>query len=153
MKVANAELERSQQELLVIKQLMSDLNEKFRKQMSEKQVLEDQAAKTKKKINTARQLISSLTGERDRWSKFASEIGDAKRRLVGNCSLATAFISYCGPFNAEFRHLLQHEYFVGDMKKKGVPVTPTLELTSFLVDEATVGEWNIQGLPKDDLSI
>lgn len=39
------------------------------------------------------------------------------------------------------------------MKKKGVPVTPTLELTSFLVDEATVGEWNIQGLPKDDLSI
>jgi len=29
------------------------------------------------------------------------------------------------------------------MKKKGVPVTPTLELTSFLVDEATVGEWNI----------
>lgn len=49
--------------------------------------------------------------------------------------------------------MLQNEYFIGDMKKKGVPVTPTLELTSFLVDEATVGEWNIQGLPKDDLSI
>lgn len=69
-------------------------------------MLEDQASRTKKKINTARTLISSLTGERDRWSKFASEIGDAKRRLVGNCSLATAFISYCGPFNAEFRSLL-----------------------------------------------
>ena len=98
-------------------------------------------------------MISSLTDERDRWAKFASEIGEAKRRLVGNCSLATAFISYCGPFNSEFRVLLQNEYFIGDMKKKGVPVTPTLELTSFLVDDATVGEWNIQGLPKDDLSV
>lgn len=136
-----------------IKAYMAELNEKFRKQMSEKQVLEDQASKTKKKINTARTLISSLTDERDRWAKFASEIGEQKRRLVGNCSLATAFISYCGPFNAEFRVLLQNEYFIGDMKKKGVPVTPTLELTSFLVDDATVGEWNIQGLPKDDLSI
>jgi len=98
-------------------------------------------------------LISSLTGERDRWAKFANEIGDSKRRLVGNCSLATAFTSYCGPFNAEIRTLLQNDYFISDMKKKGVPVTPTLELTSFLVDDATVGVWNIQGLPKDDLSI
>jgi len=32
-------------------------------------------------------------------------------------------------------------------------VTNNLELNSFLVDEATVGEWNLQGLPKDDLSI
>lgn len=27
------------------------------------------------------------------------------------------------------------------------------ELTQFLVDDATIGEWNLQGLPKDDLSI
>ena len=44
--------------------------------MSEKQILEDQALKTKKKITTARQLISSLTDERDRWQKGASEIGE-----------------------------------------------------------------------------
>ncbi len=39
------------------------------------------------------------------------------------------------------------------MKKRGVPVNHDLELTKFLVDEATVGEWNLQGLPKDELSI
>jgi dynein heavy chain, axonemal len=39
------------------------------------------------------------------------------------------------------------------MKTRGVPVTPGLELTSFLIDDATIGEWNLQGLPKDDLSI
>ena len=39
------------------------------------------------------------------------------------------------------------------MKKRGIPVTPNLELLSFRVDDATIGEWNLQGLPKDDLSI
>jgi dynein heavy chain len=39
------------------------------------------------------------------------------------------------------------------MKKRGVPVTQGLELTNFLIDDATIGEWNLQGLPKDDLSI
>ena len=39
------------------------------------------------------------------------------------------------------------------MKKRGVPVTPGLDLSAFLVDDATIGEWNLQGLPKDELSI
>jgi len=45
---------------------------------------------------------------------------------VGNASLATAFISYCGPFNAEFRELLAVEKFTQDMKHKDIPVLPTL---------------------------
>ncbi len=41
------------------------------------------------------------------------------------------------------------------MKQKDIPNLPTLayELTNFLVDDATVGEWNLQGLPKDSLSV
>jgi len=121
--------------------------------MEAKNILELQATKTKKKISTARSLISSLSGEKERWGKGAMEIADQKKRLVGNVSLATAFISYCGPFNAEFRSILANDYFISDMKKRAIPLNPTLELTSFLVDEATVGEWNLQGLPKDELSI
>ena len=74
--------------------------------MDKKAKLEAEAMRTKKKINTAKTLISSLSGEKDRWGKGAQEIADSKRRLVGNASLSTAFISYCGPFNAEFRNLL-----------------------------------------------
>ena len=29
------------------------------------------------------------------------------------------------------------------MKRKGIPATPGLDLTSFLVDDATIGEWNL----------
>jgi dynein heavy chain len=32
-------------------------------------------------------------------------------------------------------------------------VSADLELRNFLVDDATVGEWSLEGLPQDDLSI
>jgi len=150
---AMAELRQNQDALAVIQDQMAQLEARFNKQMEEKYGLESQMNKTKKKINTARSLIGSLQDERDRWSKGDKVIGDEKRRLVGNVSLATAFISYCGPFNSEFRDILSHDYFAADMKKRGVPLTPDLNLVNFLVDDATVGEWNIQGLPKDDLSV
>jgi len=32
-----------------------------------------------------------------------------------------AFVSYCGAFNSEFRNLLKDEYFIADLRKKGIP--------------------------------
>ena len=62
-------------------------------------------------------------------------------------------MSYCGPFNAEFRQILLDDYFHKDLTERSIPCFEDLALTSFLVDDATVGEWNLQGLPSDDLSI
>jgi len=39
------------------------------------------------------------------------------------------------------------------MRKRHIPLTPNFDFTGFLVNATTVGEWNIQGLPKDDLSL
>jgi len=36
---------------------------------------------------------------------------------------------------------------------KEIPVSDGLQLTKFLVDAATIGQWNMEGLPSDDLSI
>lgn len=141
------------QELEEVKAFVAELMNKFQIQMEEKNALEEQQKRTKRRIDQAKRLIDSLSGEKDRWTKGRNEIAEQKKRLVGNVSMACAFISYCGPFNAEFRSLLLNDYFIADMKKKGIPYTPGLELTSFLIDDATVGEWNLQGLPKDDLSI
>jgi len=141
--VAQKELAKAQEDLKYIQGILAQLKESFQKQMDAKNLLEQKAAKTKKKINTARTLIYSLSGEKDRWNKGAQEISEQKRRLVGNASLSCAFISYCGAFNAEFRSMLAQEYFTNDMKKKQVPVTLGLDLTAFLVDEATIGEWNL----------
>lgn len=39
----------------------------------------------------------------------------------------------------------------GQVRK--IPVTQNLDIIPFLVDIGTIGDWNIQGLPTDPLSI
>lgn len=66
--------------------------------------------------------------------------------------LATAFLSYSGPFNQEFRDLLLHDW-QKEMKARKIPFGDSLNLSEMLIDAPTISEWNLQGLPNDDLSI
>mmetsp|Transcript_44091 Transcript_44091/g.42754 ORF Transcript_44091/g.42754 Transcript_44091/m.42754 type:complete len:333 (+) Transcript_44091:1414-2412(+) len=104
-------------------------------------------------MNQANKLIMSLQDNKERWIQNANEFKSLKQRLVGDVAKACAFVSYCGPFNSEFRSKLLDQYFHEDLTKRNIPTSGDLELTKFLVDDATVGEWNLQGLPSDDLSI
>jgi len=40
-----------------------------------------------------------------------------------------------------------------DCQLRGVPITVGLDIISFMVDIGTIGDWNMQGLPADPLSI
>lgn len=62
MSIAQEKLEKSKQELAVITDKLNKLKENSQKQLDIKNELENQAAKTKKKINTAETLINSLSG-------------------------------------------------------------------------------------------
>lgn len=72
--------------------------------------------------------------------------------FLGDVLLATAFLSYSGPFNQEFRNLLLTDW-QREMKFRQIPFRTNLNLTEMLIDAPTVSEWNLQGLPNDDLSI
>lgn len=55
------------------------------------------------------------------------------QRLTGDCAVASAFVSYLGPFNKEFRELLMSRDFYGDCIKLGIPVTQNIEVGAGLV--------------------
>jgi dynein heavy chain, axonemal len=129
------------------------LKKRYDEAIGKKNILEENAAKTKKKMDQANRLINSLQDNKVRWIQNANEFKSLKQRLVGDVAKACAFVSYCGPFNSEFRQKLLDEYFHNDIMTKGIPVSENLALTQFLVDQATIGEWNLEGLPSDDLSI
>lgn len=57
-----------------------------------------------------------------------------KKQLVGDVAKACAFVSYCGPFNSNFRNKLINEYFAEDLIARGIPLTEDLDMTGFLVD-------------------
>ena len=143
---ANAELDATQAEL-------DKMQEEFDNAMAEKQKLIDAANATKKRMDAANALIGGLAGEKMRWTKQLADFADTINRLVGDVALGCAFISYCGPYNQEMRTQLLDTYFYEDAVKRGIPVTKNLDIVPFLTTESEMGEWNLEGLPTDSLSI
>ena len=71
---------------------------------------------------------------------------------MGDVLILTGFLSYTGPFNQEFRTKMI-DVWGKELRSRRVPVTVNLPIIPSLVDNATIGEWNLQGLPNDELSI
>uniref|UniRef100_A0A8C6QFD6 Dynein, axonemal, heavy chain 5 n=1 Tax=Nannospalax galili TaxID=1026970 RepID=A0A8C6QFD6_NANGA len=142
---AQAELDDKQAELDVVQA-------EYEQAMTEKQTLLEDAERCRHKMQTASTLISGLAGEKERWTEQSKEFAAQTKRLVGDVLLATAFLSYAGPFNQEFRDLLLHDW-KKEMKAHKIPFGNDLNLNELLIDAPTVSEWNLQGLPNDDLSI
>jgi dynein heavy chain, axonemal len=148
------ELAKKEQELQEVKKEVETLNQGLRAKKALADEKEEEAKMQKNKIKKATKLITSLVDEEQRWSSDANELAVLKNALVGNVAVATAFISYCGPFNAEFRDTIANELMIKNLRDLNIPFTNTIyqKLTAFLVDDSIVGQWNLDGLPKDNLS-
>ena len=133
---------------------LQELEDDLGRTMSEKKALEDQARATERTMTRAGELIGGLGGEQRRWTEDARKFGEAKHKLVGDCAVACAFVSYCGPFNQSYRERCVQRLFLGDAIQRGVPVSAELggELVDFLVDRSLLASWQLEGLPTDGLS-
>uniref|UniRef100_A0A3P9DV22 Dynein heavy chain coiled coil stalk domain-containing protein n=1 Tax=Maylandia zebra TaxID=106582 RepID=A0A3P9DV22_9CICH len=150
--IANADLQKAQAELDAKQAELDVVQGEYEKAMMEKQTLLEDAERCRHKMQTASSLISGLAGEKERWTEQSKEFAVQTKRLVGDVLLATAFLSYSGPFNQEFRNLLLNDW-QRELKQRYIPFGNNLNLTELLIDAPTVSEWNLQGLPNDDLSI
>ncbi|XP_060937369.1 dynein axonemal heavy chain 5 isoform X1 [Limanda limanda] len=149
---ANADLQTAQAELDAKQAELDLVTAMYENAMAEKQTLLEDADRCRRKMLTASTLISGLGGEKERWTQQSKEFASQITRLVGDVLLATAFLSYSGPFNQEFRNLLLTDW-QQELKQRHIPFDVNINLTDLLIDAPTVTEWNLQGLPSDDLSI
>jgi dynein heavy chain len=153
LKMAMKEKNEAEATMATVQGELDKMQAGFDAAMAEKQRLEDDAQMTQRKMDSATALITALGGEEIRWTEQSKQFDLQIQRLTGDCAMASSFVSYLGPFNKEFRDLLCTRDFYGDCISRGIPVTEDLDVTRFLVDESEIGEWNLQGLPTDDLSI
>merc|ERR1719174_2571497 len=150
--LANAKLAEATKKFEVCAAKLKTLQDQFEAQMAKKLAIEEGLNTTKAKMSKAENLITGLSGERTRWEEDKARFADVKNKLVGDCALACAFISYCGPFNQEYRAKIVSEFFTKDLTDRSIPVTLGMDVVSFLVDQGTIGDWQLQGLPSDPLS-
>uniref|UniRef100_A0A803YAX6 Dynein axonemal heavy chain 8 n=1 Tax=Meleagris gallopavo TaxID=9103 RepID=A0A803YAX6_MELGA len=153
LKVANAELANAQEQLDEKQAELDKVQAKFDAAMKEKMDLMNDAETCRRKMQAASALIQGLSGEKTRWTEKRKEFKSQINRLVGDVLLCTGFLSYCGPFNQNFRNLLLKDLWETEMRAHKIPFSESLNLISMLVDPPTISEWNLQGLPGDDLSI
>ncbi|XP_071957073.1 dynein axonemal heavy chain 5-like [Antedon mediterranea] len=145
LREAQSQLDEKQKELDVVQAMYDSA-------IAEKQALLDDAESCRRKMNNATALIEGLGGEKVRWTEASKSFEEQINRLVGDVLLATGFLSYSGPFNQEFRELLIKNW-KREMNVNKIPYSDDLNISGMLTDSATIGEWNLQGLPNDELSI
>jgi len=56
-----------------------------------------------RKLDLAQRLVGALGSEQERWSQSIIDIGELIKVIIGDVLLASAFVSYVGPFNKVFR--------------------------------------------------
>ncbi|XP_041923315.1 LOW QUALITY PROTEIN: dynein heavy chain 5, axonemal-like [Alosa sapidissima] len=150
--VAQSELAQAQEQLDAKQRELDAAQALYDDAMREKQTLLDDAHACRRKMSNAMALIEGLGGEKIRWTESSAEFQRQISHLVGDVLLATGFLSYAGPFNQEYRNLLLQQWTI-EMTAHRIPHSQGLNVISMLVDNATIGEWNLQGLPSDDLSV
>lgn len=131
------------------------LNAEYEKAEREKQEAQSTYEQGKTKIELARRLVSSLGGETERWAIGVKTLTEEKDNLVGDVLVASAFLSYVGPFTKPFREQLVQEWLPVMAKAVNngpMPMSLAADPLRVLTNEAEIAKWNTQGLPADPVS-
>ena len=88
-----------------------------------------------------------------RWTEDLEELKRQRVRLLGDCLLASAFLSYLGAFTWDFRRDMLRGEWEKDVLNRDIPVSQPFKLDTFLTNDVEISRWTSEGLPPDELSI
>lgn len=131
---------------------LKELMDEFQAAMDDKNNAMAEAERCERKLNLAQRLVGALGSEQERWSQSIIDLGEYLKVIIGDVLLASAFVSYVGPFNKQFRDIIIQDNFVEFFHKNGIPMSPAANPLAILSDEAEVAGWNNFGLPPDRVS-
>lgn len=117
--------------------------------MTEKTDLEEEASIMERRLVAADKLIGGLGSERERWTIELAGLKERKIRLLGDCLVGAAFLSYQGAFNYDFRYEMVFDKFIEDINKRGIPMSDPFKLEALLTDEVEISRWGSEGKKND----
>lgn len=73
-----------------------------------------------------------------RWTQDLEELKQRRVRLLGDCLISAAFLSYVGAFSWDFRNEMVYQVWVKDVQERGIPLSQPFKLESLLTDEVEI---------------
>ncbi|XP_050078309.1 dynein axonemal heavy chain 6 [Anopheles maculipalpis] len=131
-----------------ITMLMANLEEKKR----EMKLLQDHNDLTSARLNRAGRLTSALADEEVRWRETVKQLTAEHFAVPGDVLVASAYVAYLGAFPIDYRRTLS-EIWVSECKRLNIPSSPTFNLVQILGDSYQIRQWNMYGLPRDEISV
>ena len=126
--IMKKDLAQAKKDLAEVQHTLAELQKQFEEAMTEKTELETEAAIMERRLIAADKLIGGLGSERARWKIELAALKERKIKLLGDCLLGAAFLSYQGAFNYDFRHDMVFGKFIVDIAEKGIPISDPFKL-------------------------
>ena len=157
---AQAVKAKAEEELAVVDAKLAKINEaldalqmQFLEATSEKAKVEAVANACQDRLNLAERLTNGLASEYDRWTVEVERLRSVEKTLVGDVLLGAAFVSYIGAFGSAFRKRLTTDFWIADLVRREIPMTPGIEPLDLLTNDSQKAQWQNEGLPADRISI
>ena len=112
------------------------LIDKFDAAEKKKKDAEAKAAQCELKLSLANRLVSALGAEGERWKQSIVSVGEQLEVVLGDVLMASAFVSYIGPFNIQYRNLIMKQIFTKFFKENKIPVSADPNPLNILTTEA-----------------
>lgn len=66
------------------------------------------------------------------------ELKQKRMRLLGDCLISAAFLSYEGAFSWEFRKDMVYQVWIKDVQEKDIPLSQPFKVETLLTDEVEI---------------
>ncbi|KAL7754338.1 hypothetical protein RI367_000319 [Sorochytrium milnesiophthora] len=151
LEATQAKLAEKTRQLQDVEQQLNALRQQYDDSVTSKRVLADKMEETTRRLQRASKLTTALADEQVRWTASVERLSHQIDDLVGNIFLAAACVAYYGAFTSNYRQELVKGW-IARCQELGIPVSESFSLAEQLADPNRVREWNVQGLPADNIS-
>ncbi|XP_001354829.2 dynein heavy chain 6, axonemal [Drosophila pseudoobscura] len=145
-------LRQKQKELAAVEAKIQTLRDSLDEKQREFQVIQDNVDLTYGRINRAGRLTSALSDEQVRWRETVKSLTADLACVPGDVLVAAACVAYMGAFSHEYRRDMG-ALWVSKCRENKIPSSGEFNLLKVLGDAYEMRQWNVDGLPKDNISI
>ncbi|XP_060664252.1 LOW QUALITY PROTEIN: dynein axonemal heavy chain 6 [Drosophila nasuta] len=145
-------LRQKQKELAAVEAKIQSLRDSLEEKQREFQVIQDNVDLTYGRINRAGRLTSALADEQIRWRDTVKSLTADLACVPGDVLVAAACVAYLGAFSNEYRRDMS-QHWVDKCREYNIPSSKEFNLLKVLGDAYEMRQWNVDGLPKDNISI